>query len=286
MPYRRFAGFRHVVYPLIIIVESLFLGKRAIPVLTFASVGSLGVLAYLEIKGEFLPAPVSTDAGFCLSACILLMTSGTLAWVILNNTERNISHIRKAEEELLKTYHLTLEGLVRALQYRDSETEGRSRRVDGLSARLAREMNCGEDEIEHIERGALIHDIGKMAIPDYILSKRGPLNYDEKKIMEKHTIYAKEMLSPISFLSAASVISYCHHERWDGCGYPQGLKEDEIPLSARLFAIVDQWDALSSEPPYRKAWPQERIISYIKDNSGKSFDPRVVEAFLRVVGQR
>lgn len=125
-----------------------------------------------------------------------------------------------------------------------------------------------------------------MAIPDYILSKRGPLNYDEKKIMEKHTIYAKEMLSPISFLSAASVISYCHHERWDGCGYPQGLKGDEIPLSARLFAVVDQWDALSSEPPYRKAWPQERIISYIKDNSGKSFDPRVVEAFLRVVGQR
>lgn len=178
-----------LVYPLIIIVGSLFLGKRAIPVLTFASVGSLGVLAYLEIKRAFLAAPVSTDAGFCLSACILLMTSGALVWVFLNNTERNISHIRKAEEELLKTYHLTLEGLAWALEYRDSETEGHSRRVVvGLSARLAREMNCGEDEIEHIERGALIYDIGKMAIPNYILSKRGPLNYDEKKIMEKHTI--------------------------------------------------------------------------------------------------
>lgn len=274
-----------LVYPLIIIVGSLFLGKRAVPMLTFVSVGSLGVLAYLEIKGDFLPAPVSTDAGFCLSACVLLLASGALVWAILNNTERNISHIRRAEEELRKTYHLTLQGLARALEYRDMETEGHSRRVVDLSVRLAREMNFGEDEIEHIQRGALIHDIGKMAIPDHILSKQGPLTYDEKKIMEKHTVYAKEILSPISFLNPASIISYCHHERWDGWGYPQGLRGDEIPLPARLFAIVDQWDALHSERPYRKAWPEERIISYLKDNSGKCFDPRVVDAFMRVVGQ-
>lgn len=275
-----------LVYPLIIIVGSLFFGKRAIPVLTLASIGSLALLAYLEIKGAFSPAPVATDAGFCLSAGVLLMASSALVWVIIHNTERNIAHIRQAEEELLRTYHLTLEGLAKVLEYRDSETEGHSRRVVDLSVRLAREMDCSEDEIEHIQRGALIHDIGKMAIPDHILSKPGPLDRDERKIMEKHTVYAKEMLSPISFLRPASIISYCHHERWDGCGYPQGLKGDEIPLPARLFAIVDQWDALSSERPYHKAWPEERVISYLRDNSGKCFDPRVVEAFLRIVGKR
>jgi putative nucleotidyltransferase with HDIG domain len=272
-----------LAYPLIIIVGSLFFGKRAIPVLTLASMGSLAVLAYLEIKGSFSPAPVATDAGYCLSAGVLLMASSALVWVILHNTERNIANIREAEDELRRTYHLTLEGLAKVLEYRDSETEGHSRRVVGLSVLLAREMGCNKDEIEHIQRGALIHDIGKMAIPDHILSKPGPLDLDEKKIMEKHTVYAREMLEPISFLGPASIISYCHHERWDGCGYPQGLKGEEIPLPARLFAIVDQWDALSSERHYRKAWPEEKVISYLRDNSGKCFDPRVVEAFLRIV---
>lgn len=275
-----------LVYPLIIIVGSLFFGKRAIPILTLASVGSLAVLAYLEIKGAFSPAPVVTDAGFCLSAGVLLMASSVLVWVILHNTERNIAHIKRAEEELLRTYHLTLEGLAKVLEYRDSETEGHSRRVVDLSVRLAREMDCSEEDIEHIQRGALIHDIGKMAIPDHILSKPGPLDDVEKKIMEKHTIYAREMLEPISFLGPASIISYCHHERWDGCGYPQGLKGVEIPLPTRLFTVVDQWDALSSERPYRKAWPKEKVISYLRDNSGKCFDPRIVEAFLRIVGER
>jgi len=275
-----------LVYPLIIIVGSLFFGKRAIPVLTLASIGSLAAVAYLEIKGAYSPARVVTDAGFCLSAGVLLMAASALVWVIIHNTERNIAHIKRAEEELLKTYHLTLEGLAKALEYRDSETEGHSRRVVALSVHLAREMNCSEDEIEHIRRGALIHDIGKMAIPDHILSKPGPLDNEEKKIMEKHTVYAKEMLEPISFLSPAAIISFCHHERWDGCGYPQGLKGDEIPLPARLFAVVDQWDALRSERPYRRAWPKEKVISYLRDNSGKCFDPQVVEAFLRIVEER
>jgi HD-GYP domain-containing protein (c-di-GMP phosphodiesterase class II) len=146
-------------------------------------------------------------------------------------------------------------------------------------------MECSEAEIEQIRRGALIHDIGKIAIPDHILSKPGPLDDEEKKIMEKHTVYAREILAPISFLQPASVISYCHHERWDGRGYPRGLKGDEIPRAARLFAVVDQWDALSSERPYRTAWPQEKIIAYVRENSGKHFDPEVVETFLRIIRQ-
>jgi len=272
-----------LVFPMIIIVGSLFFGRRAIPVLSFASIGSLAVLACLELKGIFSPAPSVTDTGFCLSAGVLMMTSSALVWVILRNTENNIAHIKKAEAELLETYDLTLAGLAKALEFRDSETEGHSRRVVELSIRLAREMGCSQAELEQIQRGALIHDIGKMAIPDHILSKPGPLDDEEKRTMEKHTTYAKEMLDSISFLQPASVISYCHHERWDGNGYPRGLKGDEIPRPARLFSVVDQWDALSSERPYRKAWPKEKIIAHVRENSGKHFDPQVVEAFLRIV---
>lgn len=273
-----------LAFPMIIIVGSLFFGRRAIPVLALASIGSLAVLAYLEINGHFSPAPAVTDAGFCLSAVVLLMTSSALVWVILRNTENNITHIRKAEAELLETYDLTLTGLAKALEFRDSETEGHSRRVVDLSIRLAREMKCSEAEVEQIQRGALIHDIGKMAVPDHILSKPGPLDADERKIMEQHTVYAKEMLGSISFLQPASIISYCHHERWDGLGYPQGLKGYDIPRAARLFSVVDQWDALSSERPYHKAWSKEKIMAYVSENSGKRFDPQVVEAFLRIVG--
>lgn len=273
-----------LAYPLIIIVGSLFFGKRAIPVLTFASIGSLALLAYLEIKGTFSPTPVATDAGYCLSAGILLLAASGLVWVVIHNTERNIAHIKQAEAELIKTYNLTLEGLARVLEYRDSETEGHSRRVVDLSVRLAQEMGCSEEETEQIMRGALIHDLGKLAIPDHILSKPGPLDPEEKKIMEKHTVYARQMLAHISFLGPASIISHCHHEKWDGSGYPQALKGAEIPFPARLFAVVDQWDALCSERPYRKAWPKEKIIAHLKENSGKSFDPQVVEAFLKIAG--
>jgi len=273
-----------LAYPLIIIVGSLFFGRPAIPVLALALLGALAVTAYLEISGYFSPMPSVTDAGFCLSVAILLIASSALVWVVIRNSESNIAHIRQAEAELLATYNLTLTGLAKALEFRDSETEGHSRRVVELSIRLAREMNCSEAEIEHISRGALIHDIGKMAIPDHILSKPGPLDTEEKKTMEKHTVYAREMLGSISFLQPATVISYCHHERWDGRGYPQGLKGTEIPRAARLFAVVDQWDALSSERPYRKAWPKEKIIAYVKENSGKRFDPQVVEVFLNIIG--
>ncbi len=272
-----------LAYPMIIIVGSLFFGRCSIPVLTLVSLGTLAVVGLLEITGYFSPAPSVTDTGYCLSVAVLLIASSALVWVIIRNTESNISHIRKAEEELLRTYDLTLWGWAKALEYRDRETEGHSRRVVDLSVRLAREMGCCEAEIEHIQRGALIHDIGKMAIPDYILSKPGPLDVHEKKAMEKHTVYAKEMLAPISFLQPASIISYCHHERWDGSGYPRGLKGEEIPRAARLFAVVDQWDALRSERPYRKAWPKEEVIAFVKENSGKRFDPEVVEAFLRII---
>jgi hypothetical protein len=209
-----------LAYPMIIIVGSLVIGRRSIPLLTLACLGSLAVLAYLEFYEHLLPGANESVAGLCLTMMVLLITSSALVWVIIRNTEVNIAHIRQAEAELRKTYDLTLSGWAKALEYRDSETEGHSRRVVDLSVRLAIEMGYGDTEIEHISRGALLHDVGKMTVPDRILSKAGPLDVEEKKIMERHTVYAREMLAPISFLETASLIPYCHHERWDGKGYP------------------------------------------------------------------
>jgi HD-GYP domain-containing protein (c-di-GMP phosphodiesterase class II) len=145
-------------------------------------------------------------------------------------------------------------------------------------------MGISGEEIIHIRRGALLHDIGKMGIPDNLLLKTGPLTDNEWGEMRKHPVYAYEMLSPISYLRPALDIPYCHHERWDGTGYPRGLKGDRIPLSARIFAVVDVWDALCSDRPYRRAWPREKALEYLTENSGTHFDPAVVTAFKRMLG--
>ena len=183
-------------------------------------------------------------------------------------------------DELALAYDNTLAGWARALELRDELTEDHTRRVIELTVHLARRMGLSEDELVQVRRGATLHDIGKMAIPDSILNKTGPLTESELQIIHLHPQYAYDMLSSISFLEPALDIPFCHHEHWDGTGYPRGLKGDEIPLSARIFAIVDVWDALTSDRPYRKAWSKEKTIEYIKENSGKYFDPKVVETFL------
>ena len=185
-------------------------------------------------------------------------------------------------EELSRAYDNTLAGWARALELRDELTEGHTRRVTELTLELARLMGVPEDEIVQIRRGATLHDIGKMGIPDSILNKTGPLTAHEKRIMRMHPQYAFEMLSFIPFLQPALDIPYCHHEWWNGNGYPQGLKGEEIPLSARIFSVIDVWDALTSDRPYRSKWSQEKTLKYIQDGSGTQFDPRVVEAFLQL----
>jgi HD-GYP domain-containing protein (c-di-GMP phosphodiesterase class II) len=152
-----------------------------------------------------------------------------------------------------------------------------------MTVKMAKAFNMDNDTIAHIRRGVLLHDIGKMAIPDRILLKKGPLTDEEWEIMYQHPALAYEMLSPIRYLHPALEIPYCHHEKWDGTGYPRGLKGDEIPLSARLFAIVDVWDALSSDRPYRKAWKPKKVRKYIREQAGKHFDPEVVRVFLDIL---
>jgi putative nucleotidyltransferase with HDIG domain len=169
---------------------------------------------------------------------------------------------------------------------REKETAGHSLGVVRLAVELARLMGLNNEDIIHIKRGALLHDIGKMGIPDSILLKPGPLSEDEWVIMRQHPVYSYNLLSPISYLKPAIVIPYCHHEKWDGTGYPRKLKGEEIPLPARLFAVVDVWQALSSDRPYRPAWSEESIITYLKNESGKSFDPEVVDGFLHLIEKR
>ncbi len=192
--------------------------------------------------------------------------------------------LQESNEELEIAYQATLEGWVRALDMRDKETEGHTQRVTSLTQRLAKVMGVDDDGLLHITRGALLHDIGKMAIPDGILLKPAPLTVDERALMQMHPIYAFEMLSPIKFLRPALDIPYCHHEKWDGTGYPRGLKGDDIPFAARMFAIIDVWDALVSDRPYRKGLIPADVRKHIHELSGTHFDPDVVNAFLALKG--
>jgi PAS domain S-box-containing protein len=191
--------------------------------------------------------------------------------------------LQRSNIELKLAYDSTIEGWSRALDLRDRETEGHTQRVTEMTLRLARAMGIGEAELVHVRRGALMHDIGKMGIPDSILLKPGPLTEEEWQIMRRHPSYAYEWLSAIPYLRPALEIPYDHHERWDGAGYPRGLKGEQIPLAARIFAVVDIWDALRSNRPYRKAWPEEEVCAHICGLAGTHLDPEVVALFLRVV---
>jgi putative nucleotidyltransferase with HDIG domain len=190
--------------------------------------------------------------------------------------------LQRSNSELVLAYDATIEGWSRALDLRDKETEGHTLRVTEMTMHLAHEFGFTEEELKYIRWGALLHDIGKMGVPDQILLKPEPLTETEWEIMRRHPEYAYEMLSPIAFLHPALDIPYCHHEKWDGTGYPRGLRGEGIPFAARIFTVVDQWDALISDRPYRPAWGNAKALEYIKSLAGTYFDPKVVEVFLRI----
>jgi len=193
--------------------------------------------------------------------------------------------LRHSNLELAIAYERTIEGWSRALDLRDKETEGHTQRVTELTLKLARMAGLPEKELVHLKRGALLHDIGKMGVPDRILLKPSALSEEEWEIMRRHPAYAYEMLAPIEYLRPALHIPYCHHEKWDGSGYPRGLKGGQIPLAARLFAVVDVWDALRSDRPYRKGWAEAKMREYLRTQAGIHFDPEVVELFFRMIGE-
>ncbi len=194
--------------------------------------------------------------------------------------------LQRSNIELILAYDATITGWSRAMDLRDKETEGHTQRVTDLTLKLARAMNISESQLTHIRHGALLHDIGKMGVPDNILLKADELTDEEWEKMRKHPEFAYEMLSSIRYLQSALDIPYCHHEKWDGTGYPRGLKREEIPIAARIFAVVDVWDAITSDRPYRKGWSKEEAIEYITEQSGKYFEPRVVEEFLELISNQ
>jgi PAS domain S-box-containing protein len=192
-------------------------------------------------------------------------------------------NLQRSNQELRQAYDTTLEGWARALELRDRETEGHTRRVTKWTLELARFMGVSDKELVNIHRGVLLHDIGKMGVPDHILKKTGPLSDEEWQEMRQHPVYAYNLLSPISYLRGALDIPYCHHEHWDGSGYPRGLKGEQIPLSARIFSVIDVWDALLSDRPYRKPWPRDKVANYLREVAGKILDPTIVDIFFNMM---
>jgi putative two-component system response regulator len=212
--------------------------------------------------------------------------AGARAWVEQEISRHQVdadalrSQLVAATAQTQEAYDAAIEGWARALDLRDHETMGHSRRVAELALALARRLGLPPDDLAVLRRGALLHDIGKIAVADAILLKQGPLDPQERNAMERHTDFARELLEPIAFLRDAVDVPYAHHERWDGSGYPRGLAGQAIPLAARIFSVVDVYDALTSDRPYRLAWSGDRARAYVEAASGRLFDPHVVEAFL------
>jgi putative nucleotidyltransferase with HDIG domain len=197
---------------------------------------------------------------------------------------RDITRYKQLQsDELTLAYDKTIESWSTALYLRDQETEDHTRRVTDMTLKLARRLNLPEADLIHIRRGAALHDIGKVAIPDSILFKPGPLTEEEWRIMRRHPVIAAEIIKPIPYLAAALPIPRSHHEKWDGSGYPEGLAGEAIPLFARIFAFADVYDALTSDRPYRAAWTQANAVVYIAEQSGKHFDPSIVPVFIKMI---
>ena len=205
------------------------------------------------------------------------------AGIAINNAQL-MTDIRRSYRELEAAYDSTLLGWARCLEIRDHETKEHTKRTVRDTIKLACRMGVKEPDLTQIKRGVWLHDIGKIGVPDYILLKEGALNEAERTIMRQHPIYANDILGQIKYLEPAISIPYCHHEKWDGTGYPRQLKGEDIPFAARIFSIIDVWDALISQRPYHPPWDRNKALTYIREQSGKHFDPQIVEKFLRMVG--
>ena len=244
---------------------------------------ALPLVAKEDIKGVielFHRSQFQPDAD-CMH---FLKIMSQLAVIIIHNEELSVNQ-KLSNLELEVAYGATLEAWAHALELRDSETAGHTQRVMELCLRLSTKLGVPNEALVHISRGALLHDIGKLAIPDNILRKTGPLDESEWEVMREHPNYAFDLLKPIKYLHEAIDIPYSHHEKWNGSGYPRGLKEEEIPFPARIFTVVDVFDALVSERPYREAWKKDEALDYISSKSGEEFDPDIVVAFLEIVAE-
>jgi HD-GYP domain-containing protein (c-di-GMP phosphodiesterase class II) len=250
-----------------------FRGYLALPL-----VGHNDLLGFLEVAWR---TPQSIDAA---NLDFLERMAGQIAFTMERTSL--VKDLRNRNRELASTYNAMIEGLSRALELRDLETEGHTRRVSVLTMRFVEHMQIPAEQWDAIRQGALLHDIGKLGVPDAILLKPGSLTDQERKVMQQHAVYGYNVLAPIINLRQTLDIALYHHERWDGSGYPYGLQGEQIPLVARLFAVVDVFDALTSDRPYRSAWTHLQAVEYLKEQAGRQFDARVVDLFLEITNQR
>lgn len=244
-----------------------FITEKKLP-LVFLALSILSYSVIYFLNGNGIP--------YNFFSVIFLILITISAWKVADILDRMYS-------QLVEAYDTTIEGWSQALEMRSQETEGHSHRVVELTMRLVRAMKVDGSLWVHINRGVLLHDIGKMGVPDTILCKPGPLTPAEWELMRQHPVKAYQMLSKIPYLQPAIEIPYCHHEKWDGTGYPRGLKGEEIPLEARIFSVIDVWDAMRSHRSYRNAIPENQVIEYLSTESGRSFDPAVIKAFFEMM---
>jgi putative nucleotidyltransferase with HDIG domain len=274
-----------VIFPVLIIMAGLVLGKGFIPYIVGVFFSEVSVIYGLTRAGIINPFDGAISVNFhnFLTVVILILMTGIVIYIKVLTLEKKFQQLVAAEDDLKNSYDLVIDGWGKALELFDRETEGHSKRVTEMTIKMAKELGISDDDQDHIRRGALLHDVGKMGISEEILNKKSSLTDKERAIIEKHPLHAYTLLKEIHFLEKALEIPLYHHERWNGEGYPYHLAGKDIPLAARIFTIVDHWDALTSDRPYRKAWPKDKVIQYIKNQSGKIFDPELVELFFESI---
>lgn len=272
-----------VAIPLLIILTSFLFGSRLIYRSAFINILGLGLLVYFERAGIISPPNLASNEQFIIISILIVFTA-ILQKRIIQSWEQAVEASQESEHRIRDAYVLTLEGWAKTLEFHDRETLGHSQRVTSLCHRLAEKLGIVDpQELEYIRWGALLHDIGKLAIPYEILRKEGELSSEEWEVIKSHPAVAEELLGNIEYIKPALSIPRSHHENWDGTGYPRKLKGEEIPFHARIFTLVDNWDALTTDRSYRKAWSREKTINYMREQSGKRFDPKIVDVFITKV---